>query len=296
MKDIPEILSISKPEKMGLPLVFDSPHSGNHYPDNFGYACETAYLEASEDKYVDELFSGVTESGITFLQAHFPRSYIDVNRAGDDIDLELLEHDWTGPFEIFPTSRSHAGIGLIRRVVKPGIPVYDRHLTAEEIVTRIEKYYRPYHTTLENLLKEAHYNFGQAWHINCHSMPNSSAYPKRGLGLIGNRAKPVDFVLGDRDGTSCAFDFTRALRDFIKDLGYTVSVNDPFKGVELVDKYSNPSIGYHSLQLEINKALYMYEETNEKNNNFKSLKVDIEKISQFCADFVESRLTSMAAD
>jgi N-formylglutamate amidohydrolase len=36
-----------------------------------------------------------------------------------------------------------------------------------------------------------------------------------------------------------------------------VKVNDPFKGVELVRAYSNPAAGRHSLQLEVNKRLYM---------------------------------------
>ena len=291
--------SIEKPAKgtiSPLPLIFDSPHSGTHYPDDFDYACEFKLLEAAEDKFVDDLFACASQNGAAFLQAHFPRSYIDPNRAIDDIDEDLLAEDWSGPFQTNPSSRSHAGIGLIRRLVRPGIPVYNRALSSEEIIQRIEKYYRPYHAALENLIKDTHYNFGQAWHINCHSMPASSAYPKRGIGLVGNRAKPVDFVLGDRDGTTCAHSFTLALKDFIKSLGYTVSVNDPFKGVELIEKYSSPAQGYHSLQIEINKTLYMDEETGEKTKNYNTLKSDIEKMIQFISAHIESGLTDLAAD
>jgi N-formylglutamate amidohydrolase len=36
-----------------------------------------------------------------------------------------------------------------------------------------------------------------------------------------------------------------------------VKVNNPFMGVELVRAYSNPAAGRHSLQLEVNKRLYM---------------------------------------
>ncbi len=289
------VISVDKPENP-LPVVFDSPHSGTDYPEDFGYACDFETLEAAEDKYVDELFAHTPDYGITFLHAHFPRSYIDVNRAADDVDEQLLDDEWSGPFEINPSPRSHAGIGLIRRLVKPGIPVYDRALSSEEIVQRIEKYYRPYHNTLEELLKETHYNFGQVWHINCHSMPSASAYPKRSIGLIGNRPKPADFVLGDRDGTSCDRELTMELRAFIRKLGYSVSVNDPFKGVELVEQYSSPATGYHSLQLEINKSLYMSEKTGEKLSQFDEFKTHIEKISAFSADFVESRLVDLAAD
>ena len=289
------VLSIKKP-KTPLPLIFDSPHSGNIYPDDFNYACEHLTLARAEDNHVDDLFDCVTNHGAHFLLAHFPRSYIDVNRSHDDIDTELLGEDWKGDFPIKSTSRSDAGIGLIRRLVRPGIPVYDRDLTTEEIIARIEKYYRPYHNTLADLIESAHYNFGQAWHINCHSMPSSSAYPKRAISLIGNQQKPSDFVLGDRDGTTCDAAFTRSLRDFIKELGYTVTINDPFKGVELVEKYSNPTRGYHSIQIEINKALYMNEETNERNANYEKLKAHINDITAFIAENIESRLITLAAD
>ena len=289
------VLSIKKP-KTPLPLIFDSPHSGNLYPDDFNHACDPLTLARAEDTYVDDLFAHIPDHGAHLLLAHFPRSYIDVNRSHDDIDTELLGEDWNGDFPIKPTSRSDAGIGLIRRLVRPGIPVYDRDLTSEEIIHRIEKYYRPYHNALADLIEDAHYNFGQAWHINCHSMPNSSATPKRPIALIGSKAKPSDFVLGDRDGTTCDPAFTRALRDFIKGLGFTVTINDPFKGVELVDKYSNPARSYHSLQIEINKSLYMNEETNERNANYDKLKAEITKITAFIADHIESRLINLAAD
>lgn len=289
------VLSIQKPDA-ALPLVFDSPHSGRTYPDDFNFACDFKTLQAAEDNYVDELFENAPSFGAAMLQAHFPRSYIDVNRRSDDIDLELINEKWGGPFPASPSSRSHAGIGLIRRLVKPGTPVYGRYLTSEEIVARIEKYYRPYHNALEKLLKDAHYDFGQVWHINCHSMPESSAYPKRGMGLIGNKPKPVDFVLGDQDATSCTPAFTREIAKFIKGLGYSVSINDPFKGVELIGQYSDPAAGYHSLQIEINKALYVDEETGEKKDTFDHLKTDIEKLTAFIAGYVESNLTSLAAD
>lgn len=290
MKDV---LSVAKP-RSPLPLIFDSPHSGTAYPRDFDYACAFTELEYAEDKFVDDLFSCAPEYGASFLQAHFPRSYIDVNRAADDIDPDLLDGDW--PFsDMKPSSRSDAGIGLIRRLVKPGVPVYNRMLGAKEIQNRITKYYEPYHTALEKLIDDAHYNYGQVWHINCHSMPASSARPKQPM-LIGAPAPGSDFVLGDRDGRTCDPGFTRALRDFIRGMGYTVTVNDPFKGVELVDRYSNPGRGRHSVQIEINKALYMNEETHEKTSDYEALKENIESLIGFCADYVRAGLTAMAAD
>jgi len=288
-----KIFTISKPDNP-LPLIFDSPHSGAHYPEDFDYACSFALLERAEDKYVDELFSCAPDYGGALLCALFPRSYIDVNRAECDIDPDLLEEEY--PEAINPTARSDAGIGLIRRLVKPGVPVYERDLSTREVQRRIETCYHPYHDALQRLIDEAHYNFGKIWHINCHSMPSSSARPRQAIGIIGSRSKAVDFCLGDRDGTSCSKEFTHSLRDFLKSMGYSVTINDPFKGVELVARHSQPARGRHSLQLEINKALYMDEEKNTKSVGYDALQGNIQKLIAFCADYVESQLVDLAAD
>lgn len=289
------IYTLTKPDTP-RPLIFDSPHSGTFYPEDFRYACDFKTLERAEDKYVDALFNSAPHHRATLLCAHFPRSYIDPNRSADDIDPALLNVPWDGPFPIAPSPRSDAGIGLIRRLVRPGIPVYDRTLSSAEIIGRIDTYYRPYHAALKRLIEEAHYNFGQVWHINCHSMPASTAHPRCPVGLTGNKAQASDFVLGNRDGTSCCLHFTRELQHFLKGLGYTVTLNDPFKGVELVERYSDPARGFHSLQIEINKALYMDENTQEKSKYYNKIHSDIQKVIAFCSAFVEKQLTSLAAD
>ncbi len=282
-----------------LPMVFDSPHSGRNYPDDFGFSCPFSMLQKAEDNYVDDLFTAVPSYGGSLLCALFPRTYIDVNRAPDDIDPDLLTDDDTDAaahwqHQINPTARSHAGIGLIRRILKPGFAVYDRKLRLHEIAHRIETYYKPYHAQLEHLIEERHYHFGQVWHINCHSMPQTGGF-SRILSHSARSAVP-DFVLGDRDGTSCELAFTHALRDFLRDLGYRVAINNPYRGVELVRRYASPSTGRHSIQIEINKGLYWDETTNQKSKNYNALKSDIEKFIEFCARYVTEQSIHMAAD
>ncbi|MGQ0527599.1 MAG: N-formylglutamate amidohydrolase [Alphaproteobacteria bacterium] len=292
MKNVYQIFESDIP----LPLVFDSPHSGSVYPDDFRFSCARADLEKAEDRFVDELFSGAPAHGSALLCALFPRSYIDTNRAVDDIDPNLLAGGAWPYGDIHPGPRSEAGIGLIRRLVKPGLPVYGRTIGAPDIAQRIERYYKPYHAALETLLNTAHYNFGQVWHINCHSMPSTSARPRQPTRIEGNHVHASDFVLGDRDGTTCDRAFTHAARDFLRGLGYHITINDPFKGAELIGRYASPARHRHSLQIEVNKSLFMNEERNEKSANFESVKADIERFIVFCADFAQTRLVSLAAD
>ena len=269
--------------------MFNSPHSGTIYPDNYGYSSALDLLRRTEDLYVDDLYADVIKLGAPLLACQFARSYIDVNRAEDDIDPDLLDSDW--PEKFIPTIRSAAGHGLVHRLIRPGAPIYNRRLKVEEVQSRIETYYRPYHHALKTLLDDTHYNFGQVFHIDCHSMNSPSG--RIGTAFVHGEA---DFVLGDRDGTTCDPKFTRAIKDFLSGLGYRVSINDPYKGVELLKRYSNPQMGRHGLQIEINKSLYLNEATQEKNKNYSKLKGDLYKMCEFISQWASTQKIAQAAD
>ncbi len=281
-----------------LPVIFDSPHSGHSYPDDFKYACDINTLRKIEDAYVDDLFAEAPNHNAVLLNALFPRSYIDVNRAIDDIDHTLVEGDWPHDTHGYtkPTNRSDSGIGLIARLIKPGIPIYNRPLCANEIMNRVKTYYEPYHETLCTVLDDAYYRYGQFWHINCHSMPSAAAYPKHHIVMIGSTPKPSDIVLGDLDGSTATREFMHVLRDFWKNKGYRVTINDPFKGVELISRYAQPTRGKNSVQIEINRTLYMNEETGEKNKNYEVIKGHCTEMIKTCTAFASNHLTDMAAD
>lgn len=270
--------------KEPVSLVLDSPHSGAEYPPDFGYACSLNELRSAEDSYVDEIFGNAPDFGAALLCARFPRSYIDVNRAVDDIDPMILEKQWVGP--VAPSLRSVAGHGLIRRLVRPGVPVYDRNLSQREILSRIDCCYHPYHAALFSLLEDASFRSGEVWHMNLHSMPSQPR--EKGVG--------PDIVLGDRDGTTCDPSFLFVVRDILVRMGYRVAINDPYRGVEILRRYGIPSAGRHSLQIEISKALYMDEKTLEKTNGFFRLKAHMSELVSLCADQARGRFLSMAAD
>ncbi len=88
----------------------------------------------------------------------------------------------------------------------------------------------------------------------------------------------ADFVLGDRDGTTCAPEFTALVAAHLRGHGYDVKVNDPYKGVELVRAFSDPSAGRHSLQIEVNRRLYMDERTREKTAGFERLRDELDSL------------------
>ena len=249
MKD--PVVIVHGPAEAEVPLVLDSPHSGYAMPADFGSARTEAELREGEDCFIDELYRPATARGVPLLAALFPRTYLDPNRHAGDIDPDLLSEPW--PHPLVASEKARIGKALVWRTMDADKPIYDRLLTVAEMRARVEGYHRPYHEALRSLLDAAHARFGAVWHINCHSMG-----PTTSVLIEGVDGQPrADIVLGDRDGTTCAPEFTAFVHDVLAGHGYDVRVNDPFKGVELVRAYADPAGGRHSLQLEINKRLYM---------------------------------------
>lgn len=277
--EIPGVLWRRDPEAAEVPLVFDSPHSGSHYPDDFSFTCPLDTLRRAEDAYVDKLYAAAPTHGAILIGALFPRSYLDPNRAVDDIDESLIDGDWPAPLK--PSQNTRAGLGLVRRVARPSTPIYDRKLSVDEVLSRIERCHGPYHRVLDDACTLLHRKYGTVWHINCHSMPS-----KRSARDIG---RPADFVLGDRDGTTCAKEFTDFVAAVLRRRGYDVRINEIYKGVEIVKRHGRPGERRHSLQIEVDRALYMDQKTLQKNTNFAQLQADITHLIERLRDFAASR-------
>lgn len=281
--DIPGVLYIKRANGNAAPVVFDSPHSGAQYPDDFDCVAPMDVVRKSEDAFVDELYAEVPECGADLQAALFPRAYIDPNRSLMDIDPELIEEHWPDP--LAPSEKTRLGHGLIWRMCPPDYALYDRKLSAMEVRRRIETYWRPYHHVLAATIDNAQERFGQVWHINCHSMPAAGVPQHPGLGSGGR----IDFVLGDRDGTTCDPEFTELVALTLRGLGYRVRVNDPYKGVELVRAHSDPANGRHSLQIEINRALYMDESRLERAEGFDRLQDHLTQLAAALCEYARAK-------
>lgn len=266
-----------------IPLVCDSPHSGVAYPEDFRHVVPLASLRQGEDTHVDALWLAAPAVGATLIAATFPRTYIDPNRDLADLDPDMLDGEWPDP--LAPGVKTGLGKGLIWSRMDRQTPIYDRKLSVAEVRNRIDQYYLPYHRALEQAVKERYRQFGALWHLNLHSMPND-AYER--LGIQSN--KPLaDFVLGDRDGLTCEPAFVDLIGRFLRDKGYTVACNDPYKGVQLIERIGKPAENRHSLQVEIRRPLYMNEVTREPNDGFVSLQRDLSALLDVVAAYVKEK-------
>jgi N-formylglutamate amidohydrolase len=260
--------SIAEPASHDAPFVFCSPHSGRHYPR---ILMESSRLDAlalrkSEDMYVDELFSGVTDLGAPMIAARFPRAYVDVNREPYELDPELFGSQLPS-YANGQSIRVAGGLGTIARIVADGEEIYHTPPSLPAALERIERLYRPFHADLSDLLERARVRFGVAILIDCHSMPSAAMNHAAG-------ARP-DVVIGDRFGASCDQRLTRLVRDQLQRLGYHAQLNRPYAGGFITEHYGRPSKGVHALQIELNRALYVDETSLRPTKRFGQLQLDL---------------------
>ncbi len=274
---------LSQPAGDAIPLVCDSPHSGVIYPRDFGSCLPAAILRSGEDTYVEELWRAIPAVGGSLVAANFPRTYIDPNREITDIDASMLAAPW--PAELRPSEKTRLGTGLIWRLARKQA-MYDRKLAVAEIENRIRRFHQPYHAALSRQIEAAYAKFGGVWHLNLHSMPANSYE----LLEIDTDKPLADFVLGDHDGRTCDPALVETIASFLTGRGYAVARNDPFKGVALIARIGRPAENRHSLQIEVNRRLYMDEDSYEKSPGFAALQQSLSLLSAHLAGFVRAQL------
>lgn len=279
-------VQVLPPVQSAIPLVCDSPHSGTDYPPDFGYAVAIEELRKLEDTHVHWLWDAAPRSGATLVHATFPRSYIDPNRSEHDIEPALLAGEWPGTAN--PAARTLIlGNGLVSRLTPNRHAIYARCLHSHELAHRIEHYWRPYRRALKQAFEKVA-GRGPRWHLNLHSMP-SNAYERLGRAAPGPLA---DVVLGDLQGQSCGAEFTELVAAAFRRHGYTVAINEPYAGQDLLREFGAPQRGHHSLQIELNRAIYLDERTRELLPHATHLREDIAEVLLEIAAYI--RATSPA--
>lgn len=251
----PPAYDVLSPPRQTVPFVYASPHSGDYYPPEFVAEASLAplALRRSEDSFVDELFASAPRHGAPLLRAIYPRVYLDPNREPYELDPGMFA-DALPDYVNTNSARVSVGLGTIARVVANGANIYRRKLLFAEARERIEQIYVPYHGALKRLLADTEAAFGCAVLVDCHSMPSTGGPMDRDTGRTRG-----EIVLGDRFGTSCAPAIVDLAERVLLDLGYRVARNDPYAGGFVTQHYGRPGNGVHTLQIEINRNLYMDE-------------------------------------
>ncbi len=267
---------LRQPSDQRIPFVFNSPHSGRSYPPAFlqQSQLDPQTIRRSEDCFVDQLFSSAVMLGAPFLVAHFPRAYLDVNREPYELDAKMFV-DPLPSFANSSSARVAGGLGTVPRLVGEGQEIYAQKLPLAEALDRIDTIYKPYHAMLGGVLAATRARFGYGVLVDCHSMPTGIRFPESGM-------RP-DFIIGDRFGTSCAPELANSAIHLLREMGYLVAHNKPYAGGYITEHYGSPLKRCHALQIEVNRGLYLNEQSYERKAGFEQLQRDI---GLFLADLV----------
>lgn len=240
------------PHPSAIPVLVAVPHAGRAYTPlllehmrNPGYA--TLRLE---DRYADLLAVEVARrTGATLLLAHAPRAMIDLNRAADDIDWEMIAGGTDREAGNYtPGRRARSGLGLIPRRIPALGELWKRQHDEAELEQRIACVHEPYHNCLSNALHMLRQRWGAALLVDMHSMPPLGSRPG---------APSPEFVVGDRFGASCDGSFIASAFGYFAEKGSIAAHNRPYAGGYVLERHAAPSRGIHALQLEIDRATYL---------------------------------------
>jgi N-formylglutamate amidohydrolase len=279
---------IVEPADWTAPAVFNSPHSGRSFPEDFlrQSRLSATALRKSEDCFVDELFLSCVDFGAPMLRALTPRSYIDLNREPYELDPRMFRGELPG-YANTGSPRVASGLGTIPRIVAEGEDIYRGRIDFAEARQRIEQVYLPYHRTLAALTGAVLARTGEVLLVDCHSMP-ASATAHITPAVHGG----VDVVLGDRFGSSCAEDIAAVVEEKLRQHGMRVLRNKPYAGGFITQNYGAPHRGQNALQIEINRSLYMNEATLEKTSDFQVIKGILSDMSATLLDYLGGRIRS----
>ncbi|MCW1384475.1 N-formylglutamate amidohydrolase [Novosphingobium sp. KCTC 2891] len=247
--------TLTRPEPTAIPVVIAVPHAGRAYANTLLERMRHPTFAAPrlEDRYVDLLATDAARrTGAALLIAHAPRAMIDLNRAPDDVDWEMVgspppdasAHRGGGVMR-----RARSGLGLVPRRL-PGLgELWKRRLERHELDDRIASVHVPYHAMLAQTLADVRDRWGVALLIDLHSMPPLSA---RSAGEV-----PPEYVIGDRFGAACDGGLVSTVFSYFAQCGRQAAHNRPYAGGYVLERHARRSDGIHCLQIEIDRTSYL---------------------------------------
>ena len=249
--------TLTVPPRLRLPVLVAVPHAGRAYPPAVTARMRDAGLAQLrlEDRHVDRLGVAIArETGAALLVAYAPRALLDLNRAEDDIDWDMIEGGRPASMPAaqpgqHSNARARSGLGLVPRRLPGSGEIWRGRLAPAELTARIEGIHRAYHTALEEALARICAEWGAALLVDLHSMPPLRA----GEGEL--RAPVV--VVGDRFGASCHNALVARGLGHLEARGVPAALNRPYSGGYVLDRHGAPREGVHAVQIEVCRAAYL---------------------------------------
>lgn len=256
-------------EKMAYPLLLSIPHSGEYFPPEFLQSVNSDIytMRRNEDLLLPELLKQAITAEIPTIKMNISRSFIDLNRSRLELDPEMF-YNYPQDKNVLFDKHCRVGLGVIHRINYKRESLYKGLLDYNEVEERLKKVYDVYHNRLQKMIDLCIKKFGFCLVLDCHSMPSKIC------SIIDDRSG-IDICIGNLFSQSCPQEISDYLASQFWDKNYNVEFNCPYSGAYITFNYCQPRHKIHTLQLEINRALYANEDKLEKNNLFTQTAADV---------------------
>jgi len=210
-------------------------------------------LMCDVDRYVDELYRPVWEElQIPSIVTQWHRYVVDPNRKPDDVDEDSVRGSFN-PSGTFP-------IGLHWSVTTQGHRLITKPMSVELHQKLLDQYYSPFHQQIENKFQQFRVlGASKIFHLDAHSMPSKGTEVHPDPGQMR-----AEIIVSDFNGQSCDPRFTELVLAAYEKAGFEVKKNWPYIGGGVTQRYGKPNAGQHTLQVEMNRAIYMDEVTKQR--------------------------------
>jgi N-formylglutamate deformylase len=223
------------------PLLVSVPHDGTAVPAAIAERLTPEARRVPDtDWHVARLYGFARELRASIIVPNYSRYVIDLNRGEDDVSL-------------YPGQNT---TGLCPVVRFSGDPVYlpGQTPSEDEVRTRVDTYWRPYHTALRTELDRIHATHGRVVLWEGHSIRGEVPFLFEG--------RLPDLNLGTAGGASCSPALQARLEAALNAQDdYDFVANGRFRGGHITRHYGDPARGIDAVQLEISQRTYMDEDS-----------------------------------
>ncbi|MEM8502106.1 MAG: N-formylglutamate amidohydrolase [Cyanobacteria bacterium P01_D01_bin.1] len=220
-----DLFTVVFPEGDHIPVIANLPHSGLRVPEAIAQTFTPHQLQSlpNSDWHLQQLYDFLPGLGITVMQANYSRYVVDLNRA---VTPPLFGSFWSA---VVPEQTAFKQ------------DIYITKPTDDQVRSRIEQYYEPYHQRLNELLESTLTEFGKVYLLDLHSF----------MGLITD-----EVCLGNAKGDTCTENTLSSVNNSFLNQGYQVVKNKVFTGGHIIRRYGQHP-GVEALQIEIRYPVYL---------------------------------------
>ncbi len=243
------------------------PHSGEEVPEETPWlkTLPEEVLMCDVDRFVDQLYEpALLDLKIPFVKTNWHRYAGDLNRLADDVDAgSVLGH-------VVPAGPHLRGFHWV--ITTTEIKLMPQPMSVEVHQKLVQKIYDPFHAQVQGLAARLKGHSQIVYHLDAHSMPSVGTKQHRDPGQ-----RRADVVVSDSLGKSCSTVFKDLVVEAYKNAGFHVGYNWPYLGGRLTEQYGKPTDNHHTIQVELNRDLYMDEKTKKLKDSHVAVQAQIQK-------------------